>query len=80
MAASPIGTHPDDMGEGVSETKNYMNEIIYEEKETKCPDVTSPDDKEKGVSEEKVTGMKEIMMKKRQNDLMSLLLMIWRKV
>ena len=53
VAASPIGTHPDDMGEGVSETKDDRNEIINEEKEAKCPDDTPPDDMEEGVSDAK---------------------------
>ena len=35
VAASPIGTHPDGMGEGVSETKDDRNERIYAEKEAK---------------------------------------------
>ena len=34
VAASPIGTHPDDMIGGVSETKDDRNERIYDEKET----------------------------------------------
>ena len=53
MAASPDGTHPYNMGEGFSETKYDRNEIIYEEKEAKCPDVTPPDDMEEGVGDEK---------------------------
>ena len=53
VAASPYGTHPDDMGEGVSETKDDKNEIIYEEKEAACPDDTPPDDMEVGVADAK---------------------------
>ena len=33
VAASPDGTHPDDMGEGVSETKDDKNDKIYEEQD-----------------------------------------------
>ena len=53
MAESPDGTHPDDMGEGVSETKDDRNEIIYDEKEAACPDNTHPYDMEVGVGDEK---------------------------
>ena len=45
-----------------------------------CPDGTPPDNMEEGVSEKNMTRMKEFMRKKRQNALMSLFLMIWRKV
>ena len=67
MAASPIGTHPDDMGEGVSETKSDRNERNYEGKEAKCPDVTCSDDKEKGLSEEKVRNNKRNYYEKEAN-------------
>ena len=53
VAASPIGNHLDDMGEGVSETKDDKNERIYDEKEAACPDNTPPDDMEVGVGDEK---------------------------
>ena len=33
VAASPTGTHPEDMGEGVSGTKADRNERIYDVKE-----------------------------------------------
>ena len=44
MAASPTGTHPEYMGEGVSGTKADRNEIIYDVKEAACPDNIPPDD------------------------------------
>ena len=42
MAASPDGTHPDDMGGGVSEKKDEKNDKCYEEQDEKYPDVPSP--------------------------------------
>ena len=48
MEASPDGTHPDDMEEGVSETKDDKNENVYEEQYEKYPDVPSPVDMEEG--------------------------------
>ena len=53
MAASPICTHPEHMGEGVSETKDDRNERIYDEKGAACSDDTTPDDMEVGVGGEK---------------------------
>ena len=46
MEASPDGTHPDDMGEGVSETKDDKNDKFYEEQDEKYPDFPSPVDME----------------------------------
>ena len=48
MAASPDGTHPDDMGEGVSETKYEKSDKFYEEQDEKYPDVPSTVDMEEG--------------------------------
>ena len=53
VAASPIGTHPEDMGEGVSGTKADRNERIYDVKEAACPDDTTPDDMVVVVGDEK---------------------------
>ena len=44
LAASPTGTHPEDVGEGVSGTKDDRNERIYDVKESACPDNSPPDD------------------------------------
>ena len=53
MVASPIGTHPDDMELGVSETKDDRSEIIYDEKEAACPYDTTPDDTDVGNDDDK---------------------------
>ena len=50
VASSLDGTHPDDMEEGVSETKYDKNEKIYEGKDEKCSDVPSPVDMKEDVS------------------------------
>ena len=63
-----------------SQKQDDKNVRIDEEKVAACPDGTPPDDMEEGVSEKNMTRMKDFMGKKRQNALMSLLLMIWRKV
>ena len=52
MAASPYGTHPDDMDEGVSETKDDNNEKLYKEQDEKSPDVPYPVDMEEGDEKE----------------------------
>ena len=80
MAASPDGTHPYDMGEGVSETRDDRNEKNYEEQDEKYPDVPSPDDMEEGVSETKDDKNENFNEEKMQNSQISVLLVIWRKV
>ena len=45
-AASPDGTPPDDMEEGIRDEKDDKNKRMYAEKEAKCPDFTPPDDME----------------------------------
>ena len=49
VAASPDGTHLDDMGEGVSETKDEKNDKFHEEQDEKYPDFPSPVDIEEGA-------------------------------
>ena len=78
MAASPTGTHPEDMGEAVSGTKADSNERIYYVKKAACPDNSPPDDMVAVVGHEKMTRMIDLRMKKRQHAQMTLLLMIWR--
>ena len=53
VAASPTGTHQEDMGEGVSGTKSDSNEIIYDVKEAGYPDNSPPDDMEVLLGDEK---------------------------
>ena len=64
VAASPDGTHPDDMQVGVSETKDNKNEKNYGEKYEKYPDVPSPVDMEEGVGDEKFDNTERIDEKK----------------
>ena len=73
----PEVTHPEDMEECVGDEKRKK---IDDEIEATCPDVTPPDIMDGGVGEENMTMMKLMMMKKRQNAQISLLLLIWRKV
>ena len=53
VAASPTGTHPEDMSEGVIGTKADRNERIYDVKEAAFPDNTLPDDMEVVVGDGK---------------------------
>ena len=53
MAASLTGTHPEDMGEGVSGTKADRNERMYYVKKSACPDNIPPYDMEVVVGDEK---------------------------
>ena len=78
MAASPTGTHPEDMGECVSGTKADRNESTYYVKEAAFPDNSPPDDMVVVVGYEKNKRMIDLMMKKRQHAHMTLFLMIWR--
>ena len=61
VAASPDGTPPDDMEEGVSETKDDKNEKKNEEKDEKYPDVTSHVDMDKCDDDENMTILKDLM-------------------
>ena len=53
VTSYPTGTHPEDMGEGVSRTKADRNERIYDVREAACPDNTPPGDMELVVGDEK---------------------------
>ena len=64
------------MEEGVGDEKDDNTERLDEGKEAKCPDATPPIDMEEGVGYGKMTILKDLMMKKRQNAQMSLLLLI----
>ena len=79
-AELPYDTPPDDMEEGVCEKKHDKNENIIDRKEVECQDETPNNDMEEGV-DEKIYEMKEkYLTEKRQNDNMTLLLLIWRNM
>ena len=66
-AECPDDTSTIDVEEGVSDRNDDNNEEIDEEKEAACLDDTSPDEIEEDVSDKKMTRMKNIMRKNRQN-------------
>ena len=68
------------MEECVGDEKDDNNNIIHDEIEVTCLDVTPPDSMDRGAAEEKDDYDDKMMMKKRQNAQFSLLLLIWRKV
>ena len=68
------------MQEGLSDRNDDKNEKNYEEKEAECPDDTSPVEMEEGVNYRKDDKNEKMMRKKIQNGMMTLPLLIWRKV
>ena len=68
------------MEEGVSDRKDDKNEKNDEGKEAYCPDDTSPVEMEEGVSDRKDDKNEKMTSKNMHNAMMTLLLLIWRKV